>query len=107
MYIHMPDQTLAERLDDLMWTFRQNSFVPHALLPVGPEDRSPILIGWREPPQSATQVLINLTDQVPEFFQNFDRVLEVVDQEPEVLQHSRTRFKHYREQGLKPGAHKL
>ena len=60
------------------WTFKQNSFLPHA--PAGPtleEPVPPVLIGHGETPAGDSQVLINLTGEVPLFFSRFERVAEV------------------------------
>lgn len=106
VYIHTASPAEAETLDDLLWTFKDHSFVPHARHPAEPEDTSPILIGsGNEAPAMA--MLINLCEAVPGFAGDFQRVAEVVDQHPEVLQASRERFKAYRELGVEPTTHKL
>ena len=38
---------------------------------------------------------------------SYERVVELVDQNPEVLAKSRERFKQYRERGCAPETHKL
>jgi DNA polymerase-3 subunit chi len=43
----------------------------------------------------------------PPDFERFERVIEVVDQEPETLTRSRERFRFYRERGFQPSSHKL
>jgi DNA polymerase-3 subunit chi len=107
VYIHTASAGQAERLDDLLWTFRQGSFVPHTLYPPVEGDLSPVLIGWDEVPAVEAEVLINLTDAVPTFFERFERVAELVDQNPQTLTQSRERFRFYRERGYAPTSHKL
>ena len=97
----------AQQLDDMLWTFKQNSFVPHARYPCAPDETAPVRIGSGAAPDWEAEVLINLALDVPDFYQRFQRVAELVDQEPTVLQASRRRFKFYREQGLQPQTHKL
>jgi len=53
------------------------------------------------------QVLINFTDALPDGFERYERVVELVDAHPEVLAKSRERFKQYRERGFTPETHKL
>jgi DNA polymerase III subunit chi len=53
------------------------------------------------------QVLVNFTDLLPEGFERFERVVELVDQHPEALAKSRERFRQYRERGFTPETHKL
>ena len=107
VYIHTASAGQAGHLDDLLWTFRQGSFVPHTLYPPAEGDLSPVLIGWDEAPAVEAEVLINLTDNVPTFFERFERVAELVDQNPQTLTQSRERFRFYRERGCAPVSHKL
>ena len=113
VYIHTDSQPLAEQVDDLLWTFKQNSFVPHALSTALQDDSTDaavrqVIIGWQpEPPADQRDVLINLGAEVPAFFERFTRVVEVVDQQPQALAASRSRFKTYRERGQQPSTHKL
>ncbi|NJN48365.1 MAG: DNA polymerase III subunit chi [Candidatus Competibacteraceae bacterium] len=108
VYLHTSSAEQARTVDDLLWTFRQGSFIPHALYPASADDRSPVLIGLAEcPPELVNGVVVNLGQAPPPDFERFERVIEVVDQEPETLAFSRDRFRFYRERGLKPTSHKL
>lgn len=107
VYIHAESAEQARALDDLLWTFRQGSFVPHALYPVPDTEPPPVLIGWEEQPDIAAEVLINLTHQAPAFFERFERVAELADQDEQTLINSRERFRFYRDQGYPPQLHKL
>ena len=66
-----------------------------------------VLVGTAAPVMVEAQVLINLADALPEGFERYERVVELVDQHPEVLAQSRERFRQYREQGCAPETHKL
>lgn len=107
VYLFASSEARAAMLDDLLWTFRQDSFVPHERYPLTGTEGSPVLIGTAPPAEVAAQVLINCTDALPEGFERFERVVELVDQRPEVLAQSRVRFKQYRERGCAPETHKL
>ncbi|MER2529321.1 MAG: DNA polymerase III subunit chi [Candidatus Competibacter denitrificans] len=107
LYVLAASEAQAAALDDLLWTFRQDSFIPHERYPLTGEDDSPILIGTRLAPDRHAQVLINFSNELPEDFARFERVVELVDQSPEVLAKSRERFRRYREHGLTPETHKL
>jgi DNA polymerase-3 subunit chi len=107
VYLFASSDAQAAMLDDLLWTFRQDSFIPHERYPlIGAED-SPVLIGTASPAAVVAQVLINYTNVLPESFERFERVVELVDQHPDVLAQSRARFKQYRERGCVPETHKL
>ncbi len=100
VHIHANDEADARRLDDLLWTFRDGSFVPHHLLG---GDRSgmpsPVTIGYGTMAIESRDLLINLCDQIPSFAKGFPRVAELVTSDEECRQSSRQRFKHYRDQG--------
>ncbi len=113
IYLHADSEAQATRLDDLLWTFRQGSFIPH-ILGSGPmEGMMPVHIGWHpripqtDHREGIAQMLINLSPEVPAFFNAFERVAEVVDQEPAVLVASRKRFATYRQYGATPETHKI
>jgi len=107
VYLLTASEVQAAVLDDLLWTFRQDSFIPHERYPLAGEESSPVLIGATLPAEVNRQVLINYTDGLPEGFERFERVVELVDSQPEVLAKSRERFRQYREKGLTPETHKL
>lgn len=107
VYVFTASEAQAAALDDLLWTFRQDSFVPHERYPLVGEEGSPVLVGTAAPATVEAQVLINLADALPEGFERYERVIELVDQHPEVLAQSRERFRQYREQGCAPETHKL
>jgi DNA polymerase-3 subunit chi len=107
VYILTASEAQAAALDDLLWTFRQDSFIPHERYPLAGEEGSPVLIGVVSPLEVKAQVLINYTDALPEGFERYERVVELVDSRPAVLANSRERFRQYRERGLTPETHKL
>ena len=63
VYIHVESAQQAQYLDDLLWSFRQGSFIPHGITPPQPGDDTPVLIGWQDAPAGATEVLINLSHE--------------------------------------------
>lgn len=107
VYLFTSSQAQATALDDLLWTFRQDSFVPHERYPFAGAEGSPVLIGMATPAEVTAQVLINCTDTLPEGFEHYERIVELVDSQTEVLAKSRERFRQYRDRGLTPETHKL
>lgn len=106
IYIHTPSVQTSAQLDELMWTFRQGSFVPHQLATAG--EHAPVLIGHQqEVPDGQADVLLNMTAEVPLFFSRFQRVAELVNQADEIRQQARTRFKFYRDRGYPMHTHNL
>ncbi len=108
-YILTESDAQAKMLDDLLWRFRYDSFVPHELYPLtGLEEvTSPILIGTALPLHLNTQVLINYNDKVPEDFNKHERIIELVDQNKDTLEKSRKKFRQYCKFGYIPAVHKV
>lgn len=111
VYIHTASQTHAAALDGLLWTFRGGSFVPHEIHQPQAVPESPIVIGHEGGPPLAkeyqSEVLINLSDTLPEFFSRFLRVVEIVDSDADVKLKARERFRYYRERGYPIESHQI
>jgi DNA polymerase-3 subunit chi len=110
IHAHAEDDGMARQLDDLLWTFRQGSFVPHELLvPGSAPPLAPVTIGCAggpaEPP--AADLLVNLASEVPAFYQRFARVAEIVDGSAAGREAGRARHRFYRAQGLEPETHEV
>jgi DNA polymerase-3 subunit chi len=105
VYAQSPDQ--AGALDTLLWTFQSGSFIPHARYPSELEPHAPVLIGHEGVPDHGHEVLINLSDGVPGFFSRFERVAEVVNQDPAVKLAGREKFRYYRDRGYALQTHTL
>lgn len=108
VYIHAKDRANAERLDELLWTFRDGSFVPHGL--AGRDDgteSSPIMVGCGETGVPTRDMLINLADDIPSFATGFARVAELVTSDENCRNLSRKRYATYRDQGHELNTHKL
>lgn len=107
IYIYTPDKLQAKELDDLLWTYRAGSFVPHQQLETQDDQACPVLIGHAEAPEGLNQVLINMDTAVPLFFSRFERVVEIVNQDETQRQQARDRFKFYRDRGYDLHTHNL
>jgi len=97
----------AQRMDELLWTFRDRSFIPHDLVNNAGENPAPVLIGTDLSDPRHVGVLINLTAQVPEGCERFARIVEPLDADTERRQRGRERFRAYRERGMSPESHTL
>jgi len=108
--INTATTTDSARLDDLLWTFAQGSFLPHRVVTAGTDQgrREPVLIGCGVAPEGdEQQVLINLADDVPDFFTRYERVVEIIDGNAERRRQGRERFRLYRERGYTPRDHQM
>lgn len=107
IYIHTPDANLAEQLDELLWSFSPESFLPHARSEASSETaRERVLIG-SDAPAGHSDVLVNLTQEIPPFFSRFHRVAEIVCQEPAWLAAGRERYRFYSDRGYPLAKHDI
>jgi DNA polymerase-3 subunit chi len=105
IHIHMMTKADAEHLDELLWTFRDGSFVPHEL--AGGETGAPITIGYGDSPVEPRDLLITLCDDIPPFAKTFPRVAELVTSDTSCREKSRKRYAIYRDQGHTLETHKI
>ncbi len=105
IFINAVDEAQARTLDELLWSFRPASFLPHGLH--GQEHSDTIAIGWGQEPDNHNDLLINLQLDIPSFFSRFARVAEVVTQDPASLQALRESWKFYKERGYQLEKHDL
>jgi len=105
VFINADDEQQARELDQLLWSFRPSSFLPHGL--AGEEHSAAIAIGWGQEPQSHNDLLINLTLDIPSFFSRFNRVAEVVTQDPHSLAALRKSWTFYKNRGYQLEKHDL
>ena len=101
VYVHTEGAEDSATFDELLWTFADRSFVPHAL--ADGANSAQIQIGHGAPQPAA--VLVNLAAAAPEFYSRYERVAELVDGHPERREQGRRRFAWYRAQGLRPETH--
>jgi DNA polymerase-3 subunit chi len=111
VFIHTDSREAARSVDDLLWTYRQDSFVPHARYSTDRNADSrptePVLVGDGSTPVMDIDVLINLTETVPLFVDKSTRVAEIVAGGEAARQAGRARYKSYRDRGLDIRQHDL
>ncbi|MBY5929467.1 DNA polymerase III subunit chi [Halomonas sp. DP8Y7-3] len=115
LYLYAEDEAMAHELDERLWDFRPDAFVPHVL--EGSDDASieaakrvAVTIGWEGPPASLDpppQAMLNLSPEIPEWFSRFERVAEIINQHQDVLTAKRECWKTYKQRGYPVTPHQL
>ena len=105
--IHTPSTEEAKHLDRMLWTFKEQSFVPHGLLGNCQAEINPVMIGNAEQAHEEHDVLINLAMEVPTFFSRFERLAECVDNDDVARTASRERYRFYRDRGYPLNLHNI
>jgi DNA polymerase-3 subunit chi len=103
--VAMDNEADARAFDELLWTFKPESFIPHQLINGGKP--SPVEITFSEDAGDHQGLLLNLSKVTPPYFSRFERLSEVVIQEQQSLQSSRERFSFYKSRGYPIETRKL
>lgn len=111
VFIHTESMETAGQVDDMLWTYRQDSFVPHALLrdrhDVDADLLEPVLVGDGSLAPADIDVLINLGESIPEFAGKSARVAEIVTGGESARRTGRDRYRDYRDRGISIQQHNL
>lgn len=107
VYINAESSQQLKQLDDLLWTFRDGSFLPHAVYTAGAGDNLPVLLGHAVEPEGPSDVLVNLSSELPSFFSRFSRVAELVGGDAAQLDAARERYRFYKDRGYTLNTHNL
>ena len=93
------DTAQAEALDDLLWSFDPDEYLPHQIAGSDEgDDDAPILIATPDMDVPARPLMLNLRNEAPGG--SFERVLEVVPADPAARDPLRERWKHYQSLGF-------
>lgn len=107
IYVHAASKAEAEALDELLWTFRADSFIPHHLVGDGPTPPPPVRIGWQQIPPEASDLLVNLHAEAPPQPQRFRRIIEIVGGDEPQREAARGHWRQYKQQGYAVTSHNL
>jgi len=106
--IFAPQPELAQRVDRMLWTAQAVSFIPHCAAHDALAAETPVLIATDDAaPAAACEVLLNLSNECPPFFERHERLLEIVSHDETERSAGRARFKFYRDRGYEIRNHDL
>jgi DNA polymerase-3 subunit chi len=101
---------LLRELDVALWTFAPLEFVPHCHAAASTAQvlaASPVVLAESVQAAPHREVLVNLGQPVPQGFEGFERLIEVVTLEDDDRQGARRRWKHYADRGYAITRHDL
>ncbi|WP_198262734.1 DNA polymerase III subunit chi [sulfur-oxidizing endosymbiont of Gigantopelta aegis] len=111
--IYVASPADAQQMDDLLWTYKANSFIAHSShftqTKLNSDYFYPVFIHYPTAADKTDvvpirdqykQLLINLTTEIPSFFQKFTRMAEMVGKNNEEKAIARNRYRTYLQQGL-------
>lgn len=106
VFLCTTDEHTARRLDDLMWSFSDSSFVPHCRQGDADENDSAVLVGHRLS-DAEHDMLINLSGRMPPQPGAFRRIAEIIDGTPDTLKSGRQRYAQYKQNELPLHYHEI
>ena len=92
------DREQAEALDDLLWSFDPDAYIPHQIAGDEEDELTPVLIVPPDMDLPLRPLLLNLRDAPVDGA--FDRVLEVVPADESAREPLRERWKAYKARGF-------
>lgn len=109
IYIKVNSHEQGQRLDELLWTFRDISFIPHCYLGINSafDPMLPVNIAIDKPGELDAEILFNLSHEVPSYFPEFSRIIEVVSEQKENKYQSRQKYKFYKAQNCQVATHNI
>lgn len=98
-----------KQLDAELWRFQDVSFLAHCTVQDPPEIQraSPVALGPDPHAWGINEVLLNLGDEVPDGFERFVRLIEIVSSDEHGRAQARLRWKHYKSLGYELLQHDL
>jgi len=97
VHLHAGDSAMLNALDSGLWQNRDISFIPHEIADA-PLTDCPVTLGTGAF-TGAEEVLVNLAENVPEFFSRMERVVEIIDTAAPDVAAGRDRYRYYRDRG--------
>lgn len=106
VFLYTEDENAARRLDNLMWSFSDSSFLPHCRQGDADEADSAVLVGHHLN-NTSHDLLINLSGQIPTLPGTFRRIAEIIDETPATLESGRQRYAAYKQRELPLNYHDI
>jgi len=108
IYVYLDTQDDAYAFDELLWSFDPQSFIPHHIQGEGPNPPPPVQLGhFPQTPPKITDVLINLSTSIPDFYPQFQRICEIVGPLEEQKTRKREHYRIYQQTGKKIHIHQV
>lgn len=93
--------TETEQLDERLWTFSKTSFIPHQI-----QNNEQIFIGKSAQPNPDALILNCVVSNDPDTKMN-NRLLQIIPNDPNLLQVARGHYRFYQSQGYQVSTHHI
>ena len=107
MMVFAPDESVAAKIDRLLWTTPPLGFLPHCAVDHALAAQTPIVISCDADKLAYDDVLLNLHNEVQPFFSRYQRLIEIVSTDADDSAAARKRYKFYQDRGYAIKSHNL
>jgi DNA polymerase-3 subunit chi len=107
IFLRTENSQQSQRMDELLWTFRQGSFIPHGVDGQSTDDAAVMIGEHASNDQRSELLMINLASDPFQPPANYVRVAELVDDDAEQRQKARERYRQYRAAGHEVNTHEV
>ncbi|PCJ32501.1 MAG: DNA polymerase III subunit chi [Gammaproteobacteria bacterium] len=107
IFVHTENAEQTQQLNNCLWSFRADSFIPHQLAEEASQPDNTILVGHDSKPPRLMDLLINLAAEQPAFFSSFNRVAEFINDDITIKTTGRQRYQFYQQHGYALETHKI
>ena len=104
--VYCEDETQAQQIDEILWAFRPDAFIPHRIL-IDNSATCPESVGlqWTDPSSSDWQTVIVLGSRLPSRADQFERLALVANEDPALLHQARKQYRQLEALGINPKVH--
>ena len=107
VFVFCENEADAKHVDELLWTYKEESFIPHNLQGEGPEPPPAVQIGYGQEPRAFNDILLNLAQTIPSFHSRFRRIMEIVRDDEAAKEISRAHYREYKAKRFELHTHEL
>lgn len=107
VFVYCDNQKDVEYLDELLWTYKDDSFIPHNIQGDGPEPPPPVQLGCGSEPRGFNDILLNMATTIPTYYSRFKRIMEIVAASDEAKEVSRNHYREYRAKQCQMHTHNI
>jgi DNA polymerase-3 subunit chi len=94
------DRQQLDALDEALWTFSEQDFLPHVTADDALAPQTPVILtDDAEATLPHHQILINVSGETPAHFARFERMFEVISIDEDDLAAGRERYRQYQQRG--------
>ena len=108
IFVLTEDEKQSTTLDKMMWTFSQSSFLPHTVYDENdPNLNEQKVLIYHHLYNEHKDVLVNLKRSIDNELNSFKRILEVINQDPDIRSSGRDKYRLYKQSQYSISTHNL